>query len=86
MKREYNNQKVKPGDWVYFLEYGKYETKYSYKVVKINTPDLITVEVNKNKKDNFVGGWSSSLIGDGKYWNVECWCINKHCCNELEIE
>ena len=84
MKRKYDCLKVKIGDWVYFLEDGRYETKYLYKVVDIR-PRGITVEVNKNKKHVFVGGWINSCIGNGRYWNVVSWCLD-HCYNILEIE
>ena len=87
MKRKYNNQKVKPGDWVYFLYHldnHEYETKYSYKVAVCGA-HMITVEVNDNKKDSFVGGWPSRSIGNGRYWNVRCWTKINHC-PLLEIE
>jgi len=82
MKRKYDCPKVRIGDWVYFLETGKYETKYSYKVVKMHPNHMITVEVG-NKKDDFVGGWRSKVIGNGNYWNVDAWCFG-HCGLEIE--
>lgn len=90
MKRKYDCSKVKPGDWVYFLEDLKYETKYSYKVVMVDKISIdgncmITVEVDKNKKDDFVGGWTSSCIGNGRYWNVVSWTKVNHC-PLMEIE
>lgn len=90
MKRKYDCPKVKPGDWVYFLEDYGYETKYSYKVVKadrisIGGSYMITVEVDKDKKDSFVGGWTNSCIGSGRYWNVVSWTKVNHC-SLMEIE
>lgn len=85
MKRKYDCPKVKIGDWVYFLEEGRWETEYLYKVVMIRSGGRITVEVNKNKKDDFVGGWTNSCIGNGKYWNVDSWCLD-HYYNTLELE
>lgn len=90
IKRKYDCPKVKPGDWVYFLEDYCYETKYSYKVVKtdrisINGSCMITVEVDIDKKDSFVGGWTNSIIGNGRYWNVVSWTKTNYC-PLMEIE
>lgn len=84
MKRKYGNPKVKVGDWVYFLEDEKYETRFKYKVVLVKSVGMITVEVNHNKKDSFVGGWQCIDIGEGIYWNVISWCKEKS--KELNIE
>jgi len=86
MKRKYDNPKVKVGDWVYFLSNCRDETKYSYKVVRVERPDLIIVEVNENKKDAFVLGWKERTIGDGHYWNVTTWYLGHRHCYNMEIE
>ena len=64
MKRKYDCPKVRIGDWVYFY-YNGHESKYPYKVVKVDTSDcgenIITIEINK--KDDFIEGWESKTIG-----------------------
>lgn len=87
MKRKYDCENVKIGDWVYFY-YNGYESKYSYKVVRTGVngyrENIITVEIDINKKDDFIEGWKNRAIGNGRYWNVNMW--KKKYSSIIEIE
>jgi hypothetical protein len=88
MKRKYDCPKVRIGDWVYACIGGCLETKYSYKVVRIDLVSfsgnrMITVEVG-NKKDSFIEGWRNKSIGNGQYWNVTRWMKAKGLSMEIE--
>jgi len=74
MKRKYDNPKnIRIGEYVYWSD-GNSDTRFPYRVVAVKE-DHITVELNKNKIDDFMinYGWFNPNIGNGRYWNVILW-------------
>lgn len=80
MKRKYDNPKnIRVGEYVYWSD-ETHDTEFPYRVVAVNNSiSYITVELNKNKIDNFIAGygWFNPDIGRGKYWNVIHWARAK---------
>ena len=85
MIRKYNNQKVKPGDWVYIrdVSFG-YDSICKYKVLALKEGNGIIVEVKDNEEDSsIISGWlvdsrmtikmEYNLPGRTKAWFVYLW-------------
>ena len=85
MIRKYNNQKVKPGDWVYIRDWHfGYDSICKYKVLAVCEGGRIIVEVKDNEEDSdVIFGWSTdnkmaikmeyNLPGRTKAWFVYLW-------------